>query len=148
MQTTPTSQALQFRISQERDRLARTWIFAQRLGVGTLGYDRHSWAVEELVDLAFHQPNSLWELILRILEIDRSETIVAAIGAGPLEDLMVQHGRAFIDKVERLAAKSPLFRAAMKHAWFKDEDTPVCRKFFAIAGVAPPSRSNGRRRSR
>lgn len=146
MRTTPTSQAVRFKISQERDRLARTWIFAQKLGIGTLGYDRHSWAVEELVDLAFHQPNALWELILRILEMDRSETILAAIGAGPLEDLMVQHGGAFIDKVERLAAKSPAFKAAMKHAWFEDGDTPVFGKFFAIAGVAPPSPSNRMRR--
>jgi len=88
MQTTSTSEAIQFKISQERERLAKTWIYAQQLGVGTLGYDRHSWAVDELVDLAFHQPDTLWELILRILEIDRSDKTIAAIGAGPLEDLM------------------------------------------------------------
>ncbi|HEX9810574.1 MAG TPA: hypothetical protein VGA88_00590 [Burkholderiales bacterium] len=145
MQTTSTSEAIQFKISQERVRLAKTWIYAQQLGVGTLGYDRHSWAVDELVDLAFHQPDTLWELILRILEIDRSDKTIAAIGAGPLEDLMVQHGEAFIGKVERLAAISPVFKAAMQNVWIEAGDTPVFNKFFAIAGVAPPSQRKGRR---
>lgn len=139
MYTTSTSEAVQFKISQERDRLAKTWIYAQKLGVGTFGYDRHSWAVDQLVDLAFHQPNHLWDLILRILEVDCSEKIVKAIGEGPLEDLMVQHGEAFIDKVEQLAAKSPAFKAAMQNVWIEAGDTPVFKKFFAIAGVAPPS---------
>lgn len=146
MHSTLTSQALQSKISQERDRLVKTWIFAQRLGVGTLGYDRHSWAVDEFINLAFHQPNTLWEMIVRILEIDRSENIVEAIGAGPLEDLIVQHGEAFIDKVERLAAISPSFKTAMQHVWIEATDTPVFEKFYAIAGVAPPSQVTGRRR--
>jgi Family of unknown function (DUF6869) len=146
MQSASTSQALQFRMSQERDRLVKTWIFAQKLGVGTLGYDRHSWAVDELVDLAFHQPNTLWELIVRILEIDRSEKIVEAIGTGPLEDLIVQHGAAFIDKVERLAALSPSFKTAMQHVWIEHGDTPVFKKFYAIAGVTPPSEANVKHR--
>lgn len=146
MPTASTSQALQLKISQERDRLAKTWIFAQKLGVGTLGYDRHSWAVDELIDLAFHRPNTLWELIVRILELDRSEKILAAIGAGPLEDLTVQHGVAFIDKIERFAASSPAFKAAMQHVWIAHSDTPVFEKFYAIAGVAPVSESNAGRR--
>lgn len=146
MHTASASPALQLKISRERDRLVKTWIFAQKLGVGALGYDRHSWAVDELVDLAFHQPNALWQLMLRILEIDRSDKIIAAIGAGPLEDLMVQHGEAFIDKVERLAAASPVFKAAMRHVWMEQGDTPVFRKFYAIADVAPPSEANVKRR--
>jgi len=148
MHTASTSPALQFRQSQERDRLVKTWIFAQRLGAGALGYERHSWAVDELVDLAFHQPNTLWELILRILEIDRSEKVVEAIGAGPLEDLMVQHGEAFIERVAQLAAVSPTFKATMRHTWIEQGDTPVFKKFYAIAGVAPPSQAGTKRRAR
>ena len=148
MQTTSTSEAVQFKISQERDKLARTWIFAQKLGVGTLGYERHSWAIDQAIDLAFHQPINLWQLILRILEIDSSEKIVKAIGAGPLEDLMVQHGEALIDKVEHLATKSAAFKAAMQNVWIEDGDTPVFKKFFTIAGVAPPSQVKGRRKIR
>ena len=148
MQTTSTSEAVQFRISQERERLAKTWIYAQQLGVGTFGYDRHSWAVDVVIDLAFHQPNNLWELMLRIMEIDSSEKIVKAIGAGPLEDLMVQHGEALIDKVEHLATKSAAFKAAMQNVWIEDSDTPVFKKFFTIAGVAPPSQVKGRRKIR
>lgn len=148
MNTIPAPRAPLFGKSQERDRLAKTWIFAQKLGVGTLGYDRHSWAVDELIDLAFHRPNMLWDLILRILQIDRSKEIVAAIGAGPLEDLMVQHGETFIDRIEQLAAVSPIFKEAMRHAWIEAGDTPAFKKFFAIAGVAPPSEVHGKRRVR
>jgi hypothetical protein len=145
MQTTSTAPATQLGIDQEIDRLAKTWIFAQKLGAGNLGYERHSWAIDQVIDLAFHEPQKLWRMILRILEIDSSETIVSAVGAGPLEDLMVQHGEALIDKVEARASMSPPFKSAMQSVWLEDGDTAVCKKFFAIAGVAPPSRG---RRSR
>ena len=85
-------------------------------------------------------------MIVRILEIDRSENIIEAVGTGPLEDLIVQHGEAFIDKVERLAAISPSFKAAMRHVWIEAGDTPVFEKFYAVAGAVPPSQVSGRRR--
>ncbi len=144
MQTTMT-EAVQFRISQERDKLARTWIYAQKLGIGNPGYDRYAWAIDQVLDLAFHEPNQLWQLIQRILEIDSSEKIVRALGAGPLEDLMVQHGETLIGEVEARASTSKAFKAAMQSVWLEESDTPVCKKFFAIAGIAPPSRGRAKR---
>src|SRR4051794_11157068 len=114
----------------DKDKLAKSWIFAQKLGVDSPGYEKHSWAVDEIIDLAADQPDELWLIILRILEIDSSEEIVKAVGAGPLEDLMVQHGEKLIDKVEDQASKSGAFKAAMKGVWLDSDDTQVCARFF------------------
>lgn len=119
------------------DRLAKAWIFAQKLGVDSSGYEKHSWAVDEVISLA-EKPEDLWKIILRILELDDSDEVVKAVGAGPLEDLMVHHGELFIGQVEEQASKSDVFKTAMKGVWLDSDDTPVWARFFEIAGVPKP----------
>ena len=144
MQTISASHASEARAALELDRLAKTWIFAQKIGVGNLGYERHRWAVDHAIDLAFHEPNKLWQLILRILEIDKSDAILSAVGGGPLEDLVVQHGEALIDRIEQQAAKSPALKSAMHSTWLEEGDTPVCNRFLAIAGIKRSAKSGKR----
>jgi len=40
------------------------------------------------------------------------------VGAGPLEDLLNQHGDRVIDEVDRLARQSPSFRKMLESVWF------------------------------
>lgn len=84
------------------------------------------------------EPDEVWNIILGILGEDDSEIIVKAVGAGPLEDLMVLHGEEFIDKVESEAFKCKTFKEAMKYTWLDGDDTKVCTRFFAIAGIEKP----------
>ncbi len=114
---------------QERDKLAKSWIFAQKLGVDSPGYALQSWAVDKIIDLAVDDPDELWSVILRILELDGSDQIANSIGAGPLEDLMVQHGEAFIDKVEEQASRSNVFKRAMRGVWLESDDTQAYARF-------------------
>jgi hypothetical protein len=124
----------------ERDKLIRSWIFAQKLGINNPGYEKHSWAVDRVINLAIDDPEELWEIIFQILELDNSEQIIKAVGAGPLEDLMVQHGEIFIDRVEKQASKSEVFKSAMCNVWLDNDDTKIYAKFFEIAGIEPPYR--------
>lgn len=119
-------------------RLASSWIFAQKRGVDNTGYAEHSWAVDEVINFAADEPDNLWEIILEILEIDDSEEIIKAVGAGPLEDLMVYHGERFIDVIEKQAAKSIAFKTAMQNVWLDSDDSKMHTKFYEIAGIDPP----------
>jgi len=119
-------------------RLASSWIFAQKRGVDNTGYEEHSWAVDEIINFAADEPDNLWEIILEILEIDNSEEIIKAVGAGPLEDLMVYHGERFIDVIEKQAAKSIAFKTAMQNVWLDSDDSKMHTKFYEIAGIDPP----------
>lgn len=122
----------------DTDKLAKSWIFAQKLGVDSPGYEKQSWAVDKVIDLADQAPDELWQLILRILELDSSEKIINAVGAGPLEDLMAKHGESFIVKVEEQASKSEVFKQTMRSVWLDSDDTRVYARFFEIAGIQPP----------
>lgn len=128
---------------RDLDRLARSWIFAQKLGVDRPGYDKHIWAVDEMIDLAIDSPDELWLAILRILEIDSTEEVVKAVGAGPLEDLMVQHGEQFINEVEKYAAKSAALKNAIKNVWLDEKDTPIWERFFNILENEKKPAENG-----
>lgn len=115
------------------NRLAKTWIFAQKLGVDSPGYEKHSWAVDEVINMVTERPQDLWQIILKILELDSADEIASAVGAGPLEDLMVHHGEDFIGKVEEHASKSDAFKTAMKSVWLDSDDTPICARFLELA---------------
>ncbi|MEE9421907.1 MAG: hypothetical protein V3V50_01985 [Gammaproteobacteria bacterium] len=119
-------------------RLVSSWIFAQKRGVDRPGYETHSWAVDEVINFASDKPDLLWETILEILDLDSSEEIIKAVGAGPLEDLMVYHGSQFIQKVDSQAEKSNVFKTAMQNVWLDSDDTSVYSKFYEIAGIEQP----------
>jgi hypothetical protein len=55
------------------------------------------------------------EIIRRISPQD--EDILAYVAAGPLEDLLVRHPYAFIDRIESLARNDAHFRRAMSGVW-------------------------------
>ena len=127
----------------DTDRLAKAWIFAQKLGVDSPGYEKQSWAVDEVINLATEKPEDLWQIILKILEIDSSDEVAKAVGAGPLEDLMLHYGEDFIGKVEEQASKSDIFKTAMKSVWLDSDDTPICARFFELAGIPRPFGEHG-----
>ena len=125
-------------IMLNKKRLASSWIFAQKRGLDNAGYEDHSWAVDEVINFAANKPNDLWEIILEILALDDSEEIVKAVGAGPLEDLMVYHGEQFIDEIEKQAAKSNAFKTAMQNVWLDGDDSSLYKRFYEIADIRPP----------
>jgi len=52
-------------------------------------------------------------LVLALLEASAEEEASVAVGTGPLEDLINDHGDALADAVERTARQSPLFARAL-----------------------------------
>ncbi|GAA4361675.1 hypothetical protein GCM10023145_38770 [Angustibacter luteus] len=48
------------------------------------------------------------------------------VGAGPLEDLLHEHGDSVVDAIELNARQSPSFARALSHAWLeKGHNTPA-----------------------
>lgn len=114
------------------EKLAHSWVLAHRLGMDRVGYDKHKWAVDEVIELAFDQPDQLWMVIKKILELDGSAEIVGAVGAGPLEDLITRYGDRYIDAIEDYARTSDRLRAAIRGVWLDDQDTSLKDRFLAI----------------
>jgi hypothetical protein len=58
-----------------------------------------------------------WNAILKILSLNPPQSVIGVFAAGPLEDLIADHGAEFIDRVELEARRSPAFRYLLGGVW-------------------------------
>lgn len=58
-----------------------------------------------------------WIAILRILELDPSQEVIAVLAAGPLEDLTDDYGPAFIERIEAESRRNARFRNLLGGVW-------------------------------
>jgi len=90
------------------------------------------WAWEEVDELVHSKPQKAWEFILKILEADSSETILSNLAAGPLEDLLSEHGEKFIDEVELKARQNPKFTKLIMGVWQGSMSAQVWSRIKAL----------------
>jgi hypothetical protein len=60
-------------------------------------------------------PEDAWAKILTLLEGASDAEEIAAVSAGPLEDLLTEHGSAFLRRVEAEMETRPKLRLALAH---------------------------------
>lgn len=69
---------------------------------------------------------------------------LADIAAGPLEDLVLRHGPALIDKIEALAARAPRFAYALTGVWPPDDGAaPLLWARIDAARASAPGLDDG-----
>ncbi len=81
-----------------------------------------------LHDACYENPEAAWIAILQILERDLTIDQTAMLAAGPLENLMVQHGSVFIDRVEDQAKNSSRFNHLLGGIWRQDIPEEIWRR--------------------
>ena len=112
--------------TEERCRLFAAWWDYQRLARGTRE-DRVGLArgvpgnavaavdtVRGLVDLG---ESDAVQFLANLNDAGTHEDEGEHVGAGPLEDLIHQHGDAVIDEIDRCARQLPSFAQALRHVW-------------------------------
>ena len=85
-------------------------------------YGPHWWAASWMLDMPADQPELCWKLILQILDGATTDCQIANLAAGPMEDLLAQHGRDFIDRVEAEAKINGRFKHLLGGVWQNDMD--------------------------
>jgi hypothetical protein len=104
------------------DQVARDWWEYQRLSGGSreerkaleLGVPQQVQDARDLVDEAVERGGSeAVELLVALAEATPAGTDGTAVGAGPLEDLIHEHGDDLIDEIESYARKRPQFAQAL-----------------------------------
>ena len=105
--------------------LIKTWLSAQCIDPESNEYADVSWAVDELFDLAHDDPDKLLANVIEILKIDSSPEILGAIGAGVLEDLLVYHGKDYIDTIIKLSKSDANFKASLHFTYIDKGDVPT-----------------------
>jgi hypothetical protein len=85
-------------------------------GHTTVG-DEFIWAIHRLDDMVREAPEECWRLVMELVVRAQSDYQLASLAAGPLEDLLAQHGGEFIERVEVAAAKNDRFRETLIGVW-------------------------------
>lgn len=62
-------------------------------------------------------PNGRRRGFLAILDREPTDAVIAVLAAGRLEDLIDEHGPAFIDRIELQARRHPRFRHLLGGGW-------------------------------
>jgi len=95
---------------------ADAWIAYWLAPKGSQEREATAWATD-LYDLEYHDPETLWQLILTIHSKDQSPRIQEVLSAGPIENLLANYGDAFIERVEVRARKDPKFAKLLGGVW-------------------------------
>lgn len=104
------------------DDLVDQWIQCQYLDPSSPDFESYSHVSGCLIDLAIKQPDILLRIILEIIEKDASDNILGALGAGLIEDLIVNHESRVVDRVVELAGSNPDFKKALKYTYLDESD--------------------------
>ncbi len=102
----------------ELQELVDAWIAAEDAQAFTPDFENHSWAVSQVIDWALEgEAELLWRFILAAYTRDISAKVTGILAAGPLEDLLSQHGPDHIDQVEDLARRDERFNHLLGGVW-------------------------------
>lgn len=102
--------------SQELLSLAEAWIGYWHAPAGSIAREQTSWATD-LYELKYDDPETLWQLILTVHAKDQSPRIQEVLSAGPVEDLLAEHGDRFIGRIEDEARRDPAFARLLGGVW-------------------------------
>lgn len=122
----------------DTQRLAQAWIAHWREHAATGGFPdtTGSWDVDRL---AREEPEVAWTVILEILsdiKVDPSESLFQVLAAGPMEDLLVEHGYSFISRVEQQSKIDPSFRLLLGGVWPNSMSQEVWERVLRCRGEA------------
>jgi hypothetical protein len=82
--------------------------------------------------LCNEDPARALQIIELIANKDSSDPVIEVLAAGPLENLLVKHGSAVIDRIEQLANENPVFRMLMGGVWQRETDSDVWERVVAV----------------
>ncbi len=103
-------------------------------------YHEHpdGWAIDWASDNFDRDPEQDWQVIEWIAQNSRHKWSCVMLAAGPLEDLIANHGEAFIARIEQLARRSPRWRFILSGVWPQGKhDTEVWRRIEAARRGGP-----------
>ena len=101
----------------EMSRLADAWLKFWHADRGSATRERLRWAFDREREMVYEEPEELWRFILDLHRKDHSPAIQEVLSAGPLQALLVEHGQAFIDRIQREAIADPSFAELLGGVW-------------------------------
>lgn len=115
------------------ERIADNWIALQYTNENSDQYLPLIRESRKLDELSHETPLATIEVLACILAKNSSDHILANLGAGPLEDLLVVNGASVIEEIEKWASSDQLFRRALSMTWRRQIAEEIWQRVEAAA---------------
>jgi hypothetical protein len=102
------------------DKLVTDWVAFVRSERDSPESERYLWAHGAFWDLCRENPDDAWCAILNVLARNPDARVIRNLAAGPMEDLLTNHGAEVIDRVEKRARADRTFAALLGGVWKND----------------------------
>lgn len=112
--------------------LAEAWVAFWLAEAGSAEREALFWVCDHEWDLVRSEPLVAWAMILEIFKINSSNKIQEVLAAGPLEDLLAEHGTRVIDLVEFEAKKSRAFAKLLGGVWQNSMNDEIWKRIQAV----------------
>ena len=93
--------------------------------------DEFQWAADKEFEAIFSDPELVWRLVEEISSRKLSDRLISVFAAGPLEDLLAQHGALMIERVEIKAKKEQSFASMLGGVWQNDMSGEIWQRVQA-----------------
>jgi len=90
------------------------------------------WAVRELNTLVQDDPTEAWEVTRILVNAAPSDRALAYVAAGPLEELLNNHGPVVIDRIEEESRQNLRLQLALSGVWGIDPSHPLFDRWYAL----------------
>ncbi|WP_158684172.1 DUF6869 domain-containing protein [Stenotrophomonas sp. MYb57] len=97
--------------------IAEAWVQFNRLPMGASERQSHMQVLDVVDDIIQRDADGGWEFIEAVRQMDVDAPLLSSLAAGPLEDYLVAHGEAEIEKLESLAKQHPSVRELLGRTW-------------------------------
>jgi hypothetical protein len=86
-------------------------------------------SIIELLEICTNNPSRAFKIICQILATNPNKKVLGCLGAGPLEDLLIQHCD-YIDKSIEEVVNTKLLRDCLEHVNMDPEDCPNAQNLY------------------
>ena len=98
-------------------------------------------AWEEVNEMVADHPEEAWRLIREMIDVAPNDLLLFGVAAGPLEDLLHRHGKAFAARVKKAAATDSQFHKCLAGVW-------LSKPKWLARSIGQSLTAKGRRRRR
>ena len=118
---------------EELDRIIDAWIVYFSAADYSPEKKQSQWASELQTGWVLDsQPEIIWEFINIAYKREMPAIAFACLASGPLEDLIADHGRQYIDQIEALARQDPMFNFLLGGVWKRGMPDEIWERVQAI----------------
>lgn len=99
------------------NKVAQAWIEMWNLDVDDPARDQFEWVEDFEYNAVYKNPEIAIDLVLEVLNLNQSNSIFEVLSAGPLEQVLAEHGAKVIERVENLARTNKDFSLLLGGVW-------------------------------